>query len=106
MGLNETLSRNMEDVVAVSNLNCEDLAHDISEMLHRDCFCSILLKSVTAFFPCLKSLLVAKVKRFILILLTKEVSQKAQQRLCSHEENILKKHSKLRKEKYKTWFEC
>jgi hypothetical protein len=55
------------------------------------------------FLPCLKSLPKAKVKRLRLIALTKEVSKKAQQRLCSlvksYEEKF-EQHSKLRKEKY------
>jgi hypothetical protein len=36
----------------------------------------ILVKNVAAFCPCLKSLPDAKVKRFILIAMTKEVSKK------------------------------
>ena len=39
------------------------------------CVCVILLKSVAAFCPCLKSLPHANVKRFTLIALTKEVSK-------------------------------
>ena len=35
----------------------------------------VLGKNVAAYYPCLKSLLVIKVKRFILITLTKEVSK-------------------------------
>jgi hypothetical protein len=45
-------------------------------MMHRDYFCGILVKNLTAFCACLKSLPESKVKRFILIALTKEVSQK------------------------------
>ena len=58
---------------------------------------------MAAFCPCLKSLLEAKVKRFILIALTREVSKiRADCSLVeSHEESILNKHSKLREEKYK-----
>jgi hypothetical protein len=44
------------------------------------------VKNVVSFCPCLKSLPEAKVKRLGLIeltALTKEVSKKAQQRLCS-----------------------
>ena len=58
---------------------------------------------MTAFCPCLKSLPEAKVKRFIIIALTKEVSKSPAETLFlvkSHEEH-LNKHSKLRKEKYK-----
>jgi hypothetical protein len=78
----------MEDFVAGSNWNCVDLAKEISKeknfrMWHKDCFCSILVKNVATFCPCLKSLPEAKVKRLRLIALTKEVSKKSQQRLCS-----------------------
>jgi hypothetical protein len=71
----------MEDVVAESDLNCTDLTQEVSEMknfsmLHRDCFCDILVKNVDSFCHCLKSLPEAKVKSFKLITLTKEVSKK------------------------------
>ena len=76
----------MVDFVAGSNLNCVDLAQEISKknfsMWHKDCFCSILVKNVATFCLCLKSLPEAKVKRLgliALIVLTKEVSKKAQQ---------------------------
>ena len=70
----------MEDFVAVSDLNCADLAQEVSveknfSMWPRDCFCGILVKNVAAFCPCLKSLPEAKVKRLRLIALTKEVSE-------------------------------
>jgi hypothetical protein len=70
--------RNMEDFVAESDLNCADLAQEVSEeknfsMWPRGCFCGILVKNGATFCPCLKSLLEAKVKRFMLIALTKEV---------------------------------
>ena len=52
-------------------------------MWHKDCFCGILVKNVATFYPCLKSLPEAKVKRLGLITLSKEVLKKAQQRLCS-----------------------
>jgi hypothetical protein len=42
-------------------------------MWQRDGSCAIFVKNVAAFCPCLKSLPVAKVKRFVLITLTKEV---------------------------------
>ena len=79
-------SRNMEDFVAGSNLNCVDLAQEISKeknfsMWHKDCFCGILVKNVATFCPCLKSLPEAKVKRLILIV--KGSFKKVQQRLCS-----------------------
>ena len=71
--------RNMEDIGVEDGLNCADLAQDVSEeknfsMLPRDCSSYIVKKNVTAFCPCLKSLPEAKVKRFRLIALTKEVS--------------------------------
>ena len=90
----------MGDFVAGSNLNCVDLAQEISKeknfsMWHKDCFCGILVKNVATFYPCLTSLPEAKVKRIgliALIALTKEVSKKAQQRLCSlvksHKEKV------------------
>jgi hypothetical protein len=47
-------SRNMEDFVAESNLNCTDLGQEVSEeknfsMWPRDCFCGILVKNVAGF---------------------------------------------------------
>ena len=82
-GLMDYPSRNMEDFVAGSNLNCVDLAQEISKeknfrIWHKDCFHSILVKNVATFYPCLKSLPEAKVKRLgliELIALTKEVSE-------------------------------
>ena len=73
-------SRNMEDFVAGSDLNCVDLAQEISKeknfrMWHKDCFSGILMKNVATFCPCLKSLPEVKVKRFRLNKLTKEVSK-------------------------------
>jgi hypothetical protein len=56
------------------------------------------------FCPCLKSLAEAKVKRFILIALTKEGSKKPNRDFVlwlSLMKSILNKHSKFRKEKYK-----
>jgi hypothetical protein len=77
-------SRNMEEFVSGSNLNCIDLAQEISKektfsMWHKDCFCGILVENVAIFCPCMKSLPEAKVKRLgviALIVLTKEVSKK------------------------------
>ena len=59
-------------------MNCGSLALEVSEeenfnMWQRDGSCAIFVKNVAAFCPCLKSLPVAKVKRFVLITLTKEV---------------------------------
>jgi hypothetical protein len=70
----------------------------------RDHSCDILEKNVAAFCPCLKSLPEAKMKRFRLILLTKEISKQSS---IGHilgftlMEIILIRCSKLRKEKYK-----
>jgi hypothetical protein len=73
-------------------------------MLPRDCSCDILVKNVAAFCPCLKNLPKVKVKRFILIALTKEVSEMPSIDFVlwlSLMKNILNKYSKFRKEKYK-----
>jgi hypothetical protein len=74
-GLMSHPSRNVEDFVAVSDLNCADLAQEVSveknfSMWPRDCFCSILMKNIA--LVC--SLPEAKVKRLGLIESTKEVS--------------------------------
>jgi hypothetical protein len=61
---------------------------------------------LASFCPCLKSLPESKVKRFILIALTKEVSKKPNKDFVlwlSLMESLLNKHSKLRKEKYKIY---
>jgi hypothetical protein len=60
LGLMGHPSRNMEDLVAGSNLNCVDLAQEISQandfsMWHKDWFCGLLVKNVATFCPCLKS---------------------------------------------------
>ena len=51
-------SRNMEDFVVESDLNCADLA--LVEMNFRmwpkDCFCDTLVKNVAAFCPSLQSI--------------------------------------------------
>lgn len=60
------------------------------------------MKSVPAICHCLKRLLKAKAKILILIVLTKEVSKKANRDtvlLLSLMKNVLNKCSKLRKEK-------
>ena len=61
-------------------MNSQSLAQEVSEkkfsMLPRDYSCDILVKNGDAFSPCLKSMPEAKVKRFRLIILTKEVSKK------------------------------
>ena len=64
------------------------------------------MKNVATFCPCLKSLPEAKVKRLRLIALTKEVSETPIIDFVlwlSLMKNILNKHSKLRKEKYKIY---
>ena len=53
-------TRKMDDFVAESDLNCLETA--------QEGFCGILVKNVSAFCPCLKSLPEAKVKIFILII--------------------------------------
>jgi hypothetical protein len=77
----------MEGIEDEENLNCTDLAQEVSveksySMWPRDCSCGTLVTNVAAFCPCLKSLPEAKVKRFILIELTKEVLKKPN-RFCS-----------------------
>ena len=62
----------------------------------------VLVKNVAAFCPCLKRLPEAKVNRFILITLTKEVSKKPSIDFVlwfTLMKSILIKHSKLRKKK-------
>ena len=69
--------RNMEDFVAGSGLNCAFQEVSVGKnfsMWPTDCFCDILV-TVAAFCHCPKSLPKAKVKRFRLIALTKEVSK-------------------------------
>ena len=53
-------SRNMEDFVTESDLNCMDLAEEVSlenfNMRPKNCFCGVLVKNVATFCLCLKSL--------------------------------------------------
>jgi hypothetical protein len=87
-------------------LNCADLAQEVSveknfSMWHRDCSCDIMVKNVAAFCSHLKSLPESKVKRFILIELTKEISKKSNRDFVlwiSLINSILNKYSKLGKE--------
>jgi hypothetical protein len=75
-------------------------------MCHKDCFCGILVKNVTTFYPCFKSLPEAKVKRFGLMALTKEISKQPSRDFVlwlSLMKRSLNKHSKLRKEEYKIY---
>ena len=96
----------MKDFVTKSELNCTDLAQEVSvennfSMWPRDCFWSTLMKKMAALCPCLKSLPEAKVKRLRLIALTKEVSEPPFIDLVlwlSLMKSILNKHRKLRKE--------
>jgi hypothetical protein len=98
----------MEGFVTESDLNCADLAQEVSEnfSMWPRVFCGILVKNVAAFCPLLKSLPEAKVKRLRLIALTKEVLEMPiidfVLWLCLMK-SILNKHSKLRKEKYKIY---
>jgi hypothetical protein len=98
----------MEDFVAGSDLNCVDLAQEISKGKNFRCgiktFCGILVKNVPTFCPSLKSVSEAKVKTLRLIALSKEVSKKPSRDFVlwlSLMKRSLNKHSKLRKEKYK-----
>jgi hypothetical protein len=101
----------MEDFAAEGDLNCGRLAREVSEdknfnMCPRDCFCIIFSKNVAAFCHCLKRLPKARVKSFILIAATKEVSKKPNRDFVlwlSLMKNILNKHSNLKKEKYKIY---
>jgi hypothetical protein len=64
------------------------------------------VKNVAAFCPCLKNMAEAKVKRFILITLPKEISKKSSRDFVlwlNLMKSILNKHSKLRKKKYKIY---
>lgn len=73
-------------------------------MWPRDCSCNVLVKNGATFCP--KSPPEAKVKRFQLIPLTKEVSEKSSTDfvlLLTLTKNALMKSSKLRKEKYKMY---
>jgi hypothetical protein len=68
----------MKDFFTQSHLNCVVLAQDVLveknfSMGPRDCCYGILVKNVAALGSCLKNLPEAKVKRFILITLTKEI---------------------------------
>jgi hypothetical protein len=77
--------KNMGDFVAECNLNCGSLPLEVSveknfKMLPRNCSCDILVKNVAAFCLCLKSLLEARIKRFILICIDKGSLKKAQKK--------------------------
>ena len=104
----------MEDIGAEVDLNCADLAQEISvennfNMWHRDCLCDILVKNMAAFCHCLKSLPETKVNRFRLIALPQEVSKQPGINSAvwllkfTLQKNILMKRSKRRKEKHKIY---
>ena len=105
----------MEDSGAEGDLNCIGLlAQGVSEeksfsMWPTDCSCNILIKNVAAFWLCSKSLPEAKVKRFRLIALTKEVSKQSgidsAVRLLKFtlRKRLLMTRSELPKEKYKLY---
>jgi hypothetical protein len=89
-GLMDHLSRNTEDMVLKVISIVGGPAQEVSEeenisIWPRDSFCGILVKSVAAFCPSLKSLPEAKsnVKIIRLITWTKELSKKVQHRLGS-----------------------
>jgi hypothetical protein len=100
----------MEDFVAENDLNCADLAQEMSvennlRIWPRD-FLWYLSEECGYFCPCLKSLPGAKVKRLRLIALMKKVSETPIMDFVlwlSLMKSILNKCSKLRKEKYKVY---
>ena len=71
--------QHMEDSGAESGLNCGGLAPALSEkninLWPRNCSWDTLVKNVSAFCPCQKSLPEVKVKRFGLILLIEGISK-------------------------------
>jgi len=106
--LNGYTNRYIEDFVVQYDLSYTVLAQKVSveknfKIWPRDYFCSILVKNVAAFCPCLESAW-SKVKRFILIALTKDDSKKSSRDFVlwlSLVKSILNKCSKPRKKKYK-----
>lgn len=81
----------MENFVAKGDLKYADLDQDVSVKKNvRTCFCTILLKSVTAFCHCLKSPLEVKVKIFLLIAFKKEVLKTVWYKFCCV---VIKDHS-------------
>jgi len=98
----------MEGFVAESHLNCSDLAQEVSVKNFStwpiNCVCGISLKNVAAFCHCLNSLLETKVKRFMLIALTNEVSKKSSRGFVlwlRFMKSVLNKHHKPREENIK-----
>lgn len=91
MGLDGPPSRTMGNIGAGGDFNSGDCS-------------DVLVKNVVAFCPCQKSLPEAKVKRFMFIALTKEVSKKLSIDFAlwfALMKSVFIKHSQLRKEKYK-----
>ena len=87
LGLMGYHSRNTEDFVTEYDLNCANLAQEVSveknfSMWHRDCllYCD---DKCGSFMPLSEESPKAKVKRFILIVLTKEVSKSPAKTLFS-----------------------
>jgi hypothetical protein len=75
-------------------------------MLPRGHSCGILVKNVMTFCPCLKSLTKAKLKRFRVIVLGKEISKQPSIDSVlwfTLLKSVLMKWSKLKKEKYKMY---
>jgi hypothetical protein len=80
--------RNMEDFIAESDLNCADLAQEVSVEKNFStwpggCFYGILMKNMGGFSPCQKSLPEAKEKRLRLIAMAKEVQKHPAETLFS-----------------------
>ena len=102
-------SRNIKDCDSEHDFNCRSLAQGVSEetifsILPKIILVVFLIKIVTAFCPCPKSLPGDKVKRSRLIAWTKEVSKKLSLDFVQWfalTGSILIKHNKLKKEKYK-----
>ena len=105
------ISRDMEDSVTESTLNCEGLAPGFPEekifsMFPRECSFDILLKYVADVYPCLTSLHHAKLKIFRLSALTNRVSKKPSFDFVlwfTLMRRVFIKHSKLRKENHKMY---
>ena len=100
----------MEEFVTESDLNCVYLAQEVSvknfHMWPSDFLCDILVKIWLFFFPCLKSLPEAKMKRLRSIALTKQVSEAPNTDFIIYlrlMKNILNKHSMMRKGRYKIY---
>lgn len=113
-GLVDHPRRNIEDIGAGGDLNFWGLGQEVSEeknvnMWPRDCFCDVLVKNMAAFCPCPKNLPEAKVKRFRITALAKEISKQSSINFVvwllkfTLTKCIFMKRSKPRKEKYKMY---